>query len=121
MLDRLASIEGRYDEIEGLLADPEVSTDYARVLSLAREHASLKHVASLASQYREVAEAIDETMALARDESDRDLAALAREEVAELRERRTALEEDLRVALLPRRPQRREERHRRGSRGHGRR
>ena len=104
MLDRLASVERRYDEIERLLADPEVSTDYARVQTLAKEHASLKHVASLASQYREVTEAIDETMALARDESDRDLAALAREEVAELRERRAALEEDLRVALLPHDP-----------------
>ena len=104
MLDRLASVERRYDEIERLMADPEVSTDYARVQTLAREHASLKHVAGLASQYREVTEAIDETMALARDESDRDLAALAREEVAELRERRAALEEDLRVALLPHDP-----------------
>ena len=104
MLDRLASVERRYDEIERLMADPEVSVDYARVQTLAKEHASLKHVAGLASQYREVAEAIDETMALARDESDRDLAALAREEVAELRKRRTALEEDLRVALLPRDP-----------------
>ena len=104
MLDRLASVERRYDEIERLMADPEVSTDYARVQTLAKEHASLKQVASLASQYREVTEAIDETMALARDESDRDLAALAREEVAELRERRAALEEDLRVALLPHDP-----------------
>ncbi len=104
MLDRLASVEQRYDEIERLMADPEISTDYARVQNLAKEHASLKQVAGLASQYREVAEAIEETTALARDESDRDMAALAREEVAELRERRTALEDELRVALLPQDP-----------------
>ncbi len=104
MLDRLASVEQRYDEIERLMADPEVSVDYARVQTLAKEHASLKQVAGLASQYREVAEAIEETTALARDESDRDMAALAREEVAELRERRTALEDELRVALLPQDP-----------------
>ena len=104
MLDRLASVERRYDEIERLMADPEVSVDYERVQTLAKEHASLKQVAGLASQYREVTEEIEETVALARDESDRDLAALAREEVAELRERREALEEDLRVALLPKDP-----------------
>ena len=104
MLDRLASVERRYDEIERLMADPEVSVDYARVQTLAKEHASLRQVAGLASEYREVTEAMDEATALARDESDRDMAALAREEVAELRERRTALEDELRVALLPRDP-----------------
>ncbi len=104
MLDRLASVERRYDEIERLMADPEVSVDYSRVQVLAKEHASLRRVAGLASQYREVTEAIAEATAIARDESDREMAALAREEVAELRERRVALEDDLRVALLPRDP-----------------
>ena len=104
MIDRLTAIEDRYQEIEGLLADPEISTDYARVQTLAKEHASLKSIASLAASYREVTAAIDETMALARDEADRDMAALAREEVAELRETRAAIEDDLRVALLPRDP-----------------
>ena len=47
MLDTLASIEDRYDEIERLLADPEISADYSRVQSLAKEHASLKNVATL--------------------------------------------------------------------------
>ena len=104
MIDRLTAIEDRYQEIEGLLADPEISTDYARVQTLAKEHASLKSIASLAASYREVTAAIDETMALARDEADRDMTALAREEVAELRETRAAIEDDLRVALLPHDP-----------------
>ncbi len=104
MIDRLTAIEDRYQEIEGLLADPEISTDYARVQTLAKEHASLKSIAGLAARYREVTAAIDETMALARDEADRDMAALAREEVAELRETRVAIEDELRVALLPNDP-----------------
>ncbi len=104
MIDRLTAIEDRYEEIEGLLADPEISTDYARVQTLAKEHASLKSIAGLAARYRDVTEAIDETLALAHDESDRDMAALAREEVAELRETRAAIEDDLKIALLPHDP-----------------
>ncbi len=104
MLDRLASIERRYQEIEALLADPEIAADYARVQNLAREHAAIREVAGLAAEYRQVMEDIEQTGALARDESDRGIAALAREELAELGERKTRIEDDLRVALLPRDP-----------------
>ena len=41
---------------------------------------------------------------MARDESDRDLAALAREEMTRLRDQRDGIEQELRVALLPKDP-----------------
>ena len=104
MIDRLTAIEDRFEEIEGLLANPEISTDYARVQTLAKEHASLKSIAGLAARYREVTGDIEQTLALARNESDRDMAALAWDEVADLRERRSVIEDDLRVALLPHDP-----------------
>jgi peptide chain release factor 1 len=104
MLDTLASIEDRYDEIERLLADPEVSADYTRVQSLAKEHASLKNVATLAQQYRRVARDLEEARAMARDGSDRELAMLAREEQAQLESRQEQIEGKLRLALLPRDP-----------------
>ena len=104
MLDTLASIEKRYDEIERLLADPEVSADYTRVQSLAKEHASLKHVATLAQSYRRVARDLEETRAMSRDGSDRELAMLAREEHTQLEADREQIEGELRLALLPKDP-----------------
>ena len=43
MLDKLRALEERYQEIESLMADPEVATDYERVQVLAKERASLKN------------------------------------------------------------------------------
>ena len=104
MLDKLDTIETRYDELETLLADPEVSADYSRVRKLAREHASLKGLASLARRYREVVQGQQEATTISREESDRELAELAREELSELSQERARIEQELRVALLPKDP-----------------
>ncbi len=104
MLDKLAAIEDRYQELETLLADPAISTDYSQVQKLAREHSSLKSLAALARRYREVIQEQEEAATISREESDRELADLAREELAELEQERDRIEEDLRVALLPKDP-----------------
>ena len=104
MLEKLASIEKQYDEIEALLSDPEVSGDYSRVQGLIKEQTPLRTLAGLSREYREVTQALQEAEAMARDESDRDLAALAREEMTRLRDRRDGIEQELRVALLPKDP-----------------
>ncbi len=104
MLDKLASIEQRYDEVETLLGDPEVSGDYSRVQSLIKEQASLKNLATLARAYRKVTQATEEAHTISRDDSDRELAALARDELAQLEEEKDRIEGELRLALLPKDP-----------------
>ena len=104
MLEKLAAIEDRYQELETLLADPELATDYARVRKLAQEHASLKGLAALARRYREVIREQEEAETISREGSDREMADLAREELAELEDERARIEQELRVELLPRDP-----------------
>ena len=104
IMDKLASVEKRYQDIEKLMSDPEVAVDYPRVQVLAKEHASLKNLAVLSTQYREVILAIQETETLSREESDRDIAALAREELGELEIQKQSIEGSLRIALLPKDP-----------------
>ena len=50
MFDRLEALEKRYDELEHLLARPEVAVDYERLQALAKERASIE---GLVSKYRE--------------------------------------------------------------------
>ena len=104
MLDKLRSIEERYEEIEGLMADPEVSADYSRVKELAKEQASLKGLALLSREYRNVLRDLEEAQSISRDESDREVADLAREEIARLDVRKSEIEQELRLALLPKDP-----------------
>ena len=104
MLEKLTTVERRFDEIDRLLADPEVSVDYSRVQKLAQEQASIRQIASLSVEYRRVLQEIEETTALIREETDQDMAAMAREELEELEARRGEVEQDLRVALIPKDP-----------------
>ena len=50
MLERLDATEGRYEEIDRLLADPELSADYTRIQSLVREQASIRNIVVLGEE-----------------------------------------------------------------------
>ena len=104
MQDKLRAIEDRYKELEDQLADPEIAADYSRVQTLAKEHASLKILATLTGRARQVAADIDDARTMSHDESDREMASMAREELAELEEEQVRIEEELRVALVQKDP-----------------
>ena len=48
MLDRLSSLEEKYEELDKLLADPEVVMDYTKVQQYAKEQAAMREVVELA-------------------------------------------------------------------------
>ena len=104
MIEKLSLIEDRYREIEKLLSNPEIAGDYNKSQNLIKEHASLKNVANLTFEYRTLTESIDETKSLIREETDRDITELAREELNNLELQKTTLENNLRIALLPKDP-----------------
>jgi peptide chain release factor 1 len=101
MMDRLAAIEQRYEEIDRLLADPEVSSDYSRIQKLAKEQASLRRLVVLVRGHRDVSRELEEVGAMVRDEPDQEMASLAREEKTQLEQRMERIEAELRLALIP--------------------
>ncbi len=104
MLDRLASLERHFDEIEGLLADPEISADYSRIQDLLKEQASMRSLVALSREYRSILGQIEDARAMQRAESDHEMTSLAREELSQLEPRLEQLEKELRLALIPRDP-----------------
>ncbi len=104
MLDKLAETEQRYEQLEGMMADPDVAGDFSRLQSVIKEHGAIRHVVNLSREYRKVIGDWDEARLLAREETDREMAALAREEMEELERQKSEIEEDLRIALIPKDP-----------------
>ena len=100
MIDKLAAIEQRYDEIELLMTDPEVSSEYSRIQSLAKEQASIRNLVTLARKYRQVVREMDDLRTMSRDESDQALATLALEELGQLEERKEKIDGELKLALV---------------------
>ena len=103
MLERIAEIEARFEELTALLGDPEVASDHRRMAEIARERAQLERVVDLGRRFRDTSEALDDAHDLLRS-GDEDERELAREEEDRLSPLLAEIEEDLKVALLPRDP-----------------
>ena len=86
-----------------LLGDPEVMADHRRMTEVARERSHLERVVDLGRRFRDTREALDDAHELLRSNDD-DERELAREEEERLSPLFARLEEDLKVALLPRDP-----------------
>ena len=74
MLENLSGIEARFEELNLLLADPEVASDYTRVSEYAQERARIEPIVSLARQYRESMQTLEETESLLDDVEMRSMA-----------------------------------------------
>ncbi|MGH2558811.1 MAG: peptide chain release factor 1 [Thermomicrobiales bacterium] len=103
LLTSLAELERRYNEIEHMMADPAVATNPARLQEYGRERAELDEVVSAFRELRTVEQQIEEALLLAGDD-DRDMAALAEEELRSLREQQDALLSSIRLLLVPKDP-----------------
>ncbi len=104
MLEKLAGIEARYEELNRLLADPEVATDPDRVRAYAQEQAELDELVQKYREYRAAEQALLETRAMLNEDMDEEMKDMVADEIASLRRRLDALQEELKALLLPRDP-----------------
>ena len=104
MLDKLVEVECRYNEIESLMGDPSIATDFERVAELAKERSSLQTIVDVYRQYQKQAQDLDGARELLQSADDPEMRELAQDEVAELEASSTVLLEELRVMLLPKDP-----------------
>ena len=103
MLERLAEIEARYEELTQLLADPEVVADHVRLSEIARERSQLEHIVALYRHFRESQQALEDARQLGRD-GDEEERELGREEEQRLAPEIERLDQELKLALLPQDP-----------------
>ncbi|MBD3174751.1 MAG: peptide chain release factor 1 [Armatimonadia bacterium] len=101
MRDKLAELKREYDELSETLTDPTVVQDMDRYRTITKRHSEL---GSLVADYDRLA-ALDEELAETRELlSDPEMGEMAGEEVARLESEVSELEEELRIALLPKDP-----------------
>ena len=92
MLEKMEALEQRYHEMERLMAQPEVASDYARLQELAKERASLEDVVSAYRQYLRLLAARDDAEVILADWSDPELAGIAQDELKELNSKIASIE-----------------------------
>src|SRR4030043_797203 len=101
MFNRLESIQKRYEELNQLIAQPELSSNLARLQPLAQEQASLENTVTKYRQYKAVSKALQETQAMLDDGLEPDMIPMVKEEVAKLKKRQDNILHELQLSLLP--------------------
>jgi len=97
---KLENVRDRFEELAGLLSDPDVIGNQNQFRDLSREYARVEPIVKLFAAY----EAIDSDVAAAEEmaaDADDDIRTMGQEELEQLLERREQLQLDLQKALVP--------------------
>jgi peptide chain release factor 1 len=101
MLEKLASIEERYEELSHLLE--QSADDYQRIAELAKERAEIELIVEKSRTYRSLLRQIEEARTLMNGE-DADMRDLAEAELLEMEPQVELLEKELKGLLVPKDP-----------------
>ncbi len=104
MIDKLESIEKRYEELHNMMANPSVTSNSTRLREITREISTLENTVAKYREYKSTHDALEKTQVMSREESDTDLRAMAKEELAKLETEKERLLAELRLMLLPKDP-----------------
>jgi len=105
LLDKLASVEQTFDELTRRMADPDVAKDPGEFQKIAKMRASLEETVQTFHKWQETDEELEGAREVYKEaSSDPDMKEMAGMEVSELEESLEALENRLKILLLPRDP-----------------
>jgi peptide chain release factor 1 len=104
MEESLALIEARFEELNTLMADPDVATDPDRLRTYAQEQAEIGATVDKYRQLKKVRAELATTREMAHEALDEEMKALVREELSALEKHQSGLEEELRLLLVPQDP-----------------
>ncbi len=104
LYEKLKQVEARYDEMSDQLSSPEVLADSARIQKLAKNHSDLAEIVARYRKWKKIEQGLREAKQMANDADDLEMRQMAHEEEKQLTTQLTAVEEELKVLLLPRDP-----------------
>ena len=105
MLEKLEILYNRFKEVEELISSPEILSDRKRFTTLNKEYKSLEPVVVAYKKYKSATETINEAREILKNEKDKELRDLAKEELNQTEAYLPELEEEIRVLLLPKDPE----------------
>ena len=101
MFQRLEDVEKRYEELNGLISDPEVISRQNEWKKLMKEHSDIEDIVLKYREYKTVAKNLEEAKEMLDDPEMKELAEV---EMLEAKEKLPKLEEELKILLIPKDP-----------------
>ena len=105
MLDKLARIADRYEEVSALLERPEVVGNTKKLQELSKEQAKLSPIYKLFNRLKKATEELEGNQAILADpKEDPEMKEMAKSELPDLKKAVEALEKEAQILLLPKDP-----------------
>ena len=105
LMARLDGLVSKYEEIELLITDPAVIADMRRFVKLNKEYKELGALMEARGRYMQLTRQLEEAKELFATESDADMREMAREEIDACETQLPALEEEIKLLLVPADPE----------------
>jgi len=104
MLEKLKSIKERYLLLEEQMADPDLIADMDRYTKISKEYKDLKPVIQAIEDYEQLLGNIETARSMIKEEQG-DMQEMAEMELEELLPRKEAMEEEIKILLIPKDPE----------------
>ncbi|MEW5952301.1 MAG: peptide chain release factor 1 [Bacillota bacterium] len=104
MLEKLDSLENKYEELGSLIADPEIIADHQRWQQYVKAHSDLSELVNTYRFYKKVRREAGDAGEMLKESQEPEFREMVELELEELLEQKEALERKLKVLLLPKDP-----------------
>lgn len=104
MLEKIQIVKQRFDEVNDLIIQPDVIADQKRYIQLNKEYKDLKKLVDKGLVYESLMSNVEEAQEIISDGSDAEMVEMAKMQMEEAKAQIPALEEEIRVLLIPKDP-----------------
>lgn len=101
MLDKLAAINVRFEDVGEKLTLPDVVSDQKRYAELSKQYKDLEPIVTVYKEYKLVLENLDSSRELLDLEEDPEMKEMAKMEIDELTKRKVEMDEEIKILLIP--------------------
>ncbi|MDD5288790.1 MAG: peptide chain release factor 1, partial [Dehalococcoidales bacterium] len=91
-------------ELVAQMGTPEIASDHKQMTKLAQEKSSLDDVIGLYLDYKTTVKSLEDTQVMQNEKLDAEMLVMVKEEMRQLEEKQARLQEELKLALLPKDP-----------------
>ena len=105
MLEKLNIVKQRFDEVNDLIIQPDIIADQKRYVELNKEYKDLRALMNERERYIELTDNLKEAEEIISDGSDPEMTEMAKLQQEEAKQELPALEEKIRMMLVPKDPE----------------
>ncbi len=105
MLDKLNIVKQRFDEVSDLIIQPDIIADQKKYIALNKEYKDLKNLMDKRDQYVLLTGNISEAEEIIAEGGDAEMVEMAKLQLEEARGELPALEEEIKILLIPKDPE----------------